>query len=247
MALRETQTNRKEAEFYMGGILGELSRTGSIDIVNLLIMAFCVFLSLSIHEFSHGYAAYKIGDDTAKNMGRLNLSPLSHLDPVGAICLFLFGFGWAKPVPVNPRNFGQRKYKLGMVLTSIAGPLSNLLLAVVSALIYMVLLLIVGDMQIEMGGLAWNALKVTFSLLDSLMIMNISLAIFNLLPVPPLDGSKILNAVLPARIYFKIMRYEQYGFIILLLIINFAPFKRLLFFLVEGVYSFLWEIIFMVV
>ena len=119
---------------------------GWMGIAELLLTAFCVFLSLSVHEFAHGYAAYKMGDDTAKNMGRLNISPMSHLDPIGAICLFFFGFGWARPVPVNPRNFESGKYKSGMVITSLAGPLSNIILSFVSYLLFGVISLYFVDL-----------------------------------------------------------------------------------------------------
>jgi Zn-dependent protease len=198
---------------------------GWVGIAELLITAFCVFLSLSIHEFSHGFAAYKFGDDTAKRMGRLNINPLSHLDPVGALCLFFFGFGWAKPVPVNPLNLPYGKRKSRMALISFAGPLSNLLTAFLAVvflhLIYALLPLI--------SGIGITVFSVVETLLYTLIYINVGLAVFNFIPVPPLDGSKILNAVLPPRIYFKIMEFEQYGFIILLLIINIPFFTRLLY------------------
>ncbi len=200
---------------------------GWMGIAELLLTALCVFLSLSIHEFAHGYAAYKRGDDTAKNMGRLNISPMSHLDPIGAICLFFFGFGWAKPVPVNPRNFESGKYKSGMVITSLAGPLSNIILAFVSYFLFGVVSLYLGDL-LGTSLVGERVFYVLIILLRTLVLMNISLAIFNLLPIPPLDGSKILNAVLPARIYFKIMQYERYGFIILIILINTPIFNSLL-------------------
>lgn len=221
--------DRKEADLVMFNRIERWFGNGAFGLVELLITAFCVFLSLSIHEFSHGYAAYKMGDSTAKNMGRLNISPVSHIDPIGALCLFLFGFGWAKPVPVNPRNFAQKKYKIGMVLTSIAGPLSNLLLAFVSYFLFRLIL------NFDMSENLFAVLSIMFS---TLTIMNISLAIFNLFPVPPLDGSKILNAVLPARLYFKIMEYEQYGFIILIILINMPFFGRFMSFVVYGLLDF---------
>ncbi len=197
---------------------------GWIGIVELLITALCVFFSLSIHEFAHGYAAYKMGDETAKYMGRLNINPMSHLDPIGALCLFLFGFGWAKPVPVNPRNFKTGKFKSGMVWTSVAGPLSNLLVAFIALLI----LNIIYKIPIGENLVINRAFSVIVILLYTLISMNIGLAVFNLIPIPPLDGSKILNAILPARIYFRIMQYEQYGFIVLILLINTPIFSRLL-------------------
>lgn len=209
---------------------------GWMGIAELLITALCVFFSLSIHEFAHGYAACKMGDNTAKNMGRLNLSPVSHLDPIGALCLFLFGFGWARPVPVNPRNFKSGKYKSGMVLTSLAGPLSNLFVTFIACLILSIIGRIVSSVSLT-AKVAAMALNVFIIILYTLIEMNISLAIFNLIPIPPLDGSKILNAVLPARIYFKIMQYEQYGFIILIILINTPIFGSILNWLANFVLS----------
>ncbi len=197
---------------------------GWIGIAELLITALCVFFSLSIHEFAHGYAAYKMGDETAKYMGRLNINPMSHLDPIGALCLFLFGFGWAKPVPVNPRNFKTGKFKSGMVWTSVAGPLSNLIVAFIALL----MLNIIYKIPVGANLVINRAFSLVVILLYTLISMNIGLAVFNLIPIPPLDGSKILNAVLPARVYFKIMQYEQYGFIVLILLINTPIFSRLL-------------------
>ncbi len=223
-------------------MVGRIERwfgNGWLGIVDLLITAFCVFLSLSVHEFAHGYAAYKMGDETAKNMGRLNLSPLSHIDPIGALCLFFFGFGWARPVPVNARNFKSGKMKAGMIWTSLAGPLSNLLLSFVALLLFEIVVS-VGVVQSEFAMTVFSVIEL---LLVNLTIMNISLAVFNLLPVPPLDGSKILNAVLPARIYFKIMQYEQYGFIILILLINLPFFSGFLSTVVNGILTaFSWVI-----
>lgn len=181
-------------------------------ILYIFIIAFCVLLSLSVHEMSHGLTAYLIGDKTAKYSGRLSINPLHHLDPIGAICLFLFGFGWAKPVPVNPWNFKNKKW--GMALTAFGGPLSNLILAFIAYVIYVV----VGR---------WDGLWGLISIICYyLIICNVGLGLFNLIPIPPLDGSKILGAVLPQNLYFKFMEYERYGFIILIILINTSFFSR---------------------
>lgn len=206
---------------------------GWLGIAQLLMTAFCVFLSLSVHEFAHGYAAYKMGDPTAKNMGRLNLSPASHLDPLGAICLFLFGFGWAKPVPINPSNFKSGKMKSGMVITALAGPISNLILAFVSVFAAELL----AKLANHGTGIMQTVITVACAMLYVLATMNVSLAVFNLIPIPPLDGSKVLNALLPSRLYFKLMQFERYGLLILIILINTPIFTRLLNFLVRMVYA----------
>ena len=210
---------------------------GWMGIAELLMTALCVFLSLSIHEFSHGLMAYKLGDNTAKSMGRLNLSPMSHLDPIGAICLFLFGFGWARPVPVNPLNFAPQKRKSGMVWTSLAGPLSNLITAFLAVLILNIIYHFVPSEE----GIGATVFSVVVTLLYTLIFMNVGLAVFNFIPIPPLDGSKILSAVLPPRTYFKLMQYERYGFIILLLAINLPIFSRILNFISDWIVgAFFW-------
>ena len=151
-----------------------------------------VLMSLTVHEVSHGYAAYKLGDPTAKNAGRLSLNPLKHLDPIGALMLFIFGFGWAKPVPVNPYYFEGDRRK-GMMEVSFAGPASNLLLAFVLIAIY----------TIGHFGTLDYAYSMTGLILYRAITLNIYLAVFNLIPIPPLDGSKILAGVLPQATAYK--------------------------------------------
>ncbi len=170
-----------------------------------------VLFSLSIHEFSHGYAAYKLGDPTAKNHGRLTLNPMAHMDLAGTICMLLFRFGWAKPVPVNPMYFKERKK--GMALTAAAGPLSNLLMAFVSMIIFYAVSFF------NNGNMVMNYIEVFFNVMISL---NVGLAVFNLLPISPLDGSKIMYAVLPNHIYFKIMQYERYFMPVLFIMLWFG-------------------------
>lgn len=183
-------------------------RLGNFDIVDILIRAVVVLLAISVHEMCHGYAAYLLGDKTAKAMGRLSLNPLRHLDPVGALCLLFFGFGWAKPVMVNPRYF--KNPKRGMVLTSLAGPVSNFVLAFLALLIFKLLTLT------RLLYSAHFAVELIVYFLSSVIWLNIGLGVFNLLPIPPLDGSKIFLPLLPSRLFYDIMRYEHLGWIVLL-------------------------------
>lgn len=175
----------------------------SVDPLYLLINActalFVVFCTMPIHEFAHAYVAHLLGDDTGRLSGRMSLNPLAHIDWMGALFLVLFGFGFAKPVPVNPRNF--KNSKRDMALTALAGPLSNILMAFiflfVGALIY----------KIMGASAAAEAILLFFSLAAT---VNVNLAVFNLLPIPPLDGSKILAVILPSKAYYKIMQYNRY-------------------------------------
>lgn len=204
-------------------ILTQSGMSTSQKLMYILIIAFCVLLSLSVHELSHGLAAYVMGDKTAKYSGRLSLNPLHHLDPFGALCLFLFGFGWAKPVPINPWSF--RNKKGGMALTALAGPISNFLLAFIAEIGVVIL----SSIRFASGtSFVFNLASVCYILCTYLAMTNIGLGLFNLIPVPPLDGSKVLNAILPQRLYFKIMDYERYGFIILIILINIPAFNGLL-------------------
>lgn len=203
-------------------ILNQSSLSMGQKLTYILILAFCVLFSLSVHEFSHGLAAYAVGDKTAKYSGRLSLNPLAHLDPFGAICLFLFGFGWAKPVPVNPWNFKNKKG--GMILTALAGPFSNFLLAFIAMVIYTLL----GGLRFSSASFGFTLASVFYELAYYMIMINLGLGLFNLIPVPPLDGSKVLTAILPERTYFKLMDYERYGFIILIILINTPIFNSLL-------------------
>lgn len=191
------------------------------DRLMLLLYAIpAILISLSFHELSHAYVSYRQGDPTAERLGRLTLNPLKHLDPIGTLMLVVsmfsgFGFGWAKPVPIDPSYY--KNHKRGTVLVSIAGPLSNLLLAFIfsfpMAIIAMdngIPLSAIYDSYSGYYGSGLSFQAILFNVSKSFYIINIGLAIFNILPIPPLDGSKILTAILPARTYFGIMRYERY-------------------------------------
>ena len=173
------------------------------NIILLLIQIPVVLACLTIHEFSHGYVAYILGDDTAKRAGRLTLNPLKHLDVLGAIMLIIVKIGWAKPVPVNPYNF--KDMKIGMAITAAAGPASNFLFAIIAAFLYRSL----------MSGFPPSILTYT---LQMLVIINIALGLFNLIPFPPLDGSKIIGGFMPDEIFFRWMQWERKGAYLLMII-----------------------------
>ncbi|OPX83832.1 MAG: Peptidase family M50 [Pelotomaculum sp. PtaB.Bin104] len=173
------------------------------SLYDIALMLPAIILGLTFHEFAHGWAADKLGDRTARVMGRLTINPVAHVDPIGFLLLFIAGFGWAKPVPVNPYNF-RGEIKQGMLLVSLAGPATNMLLAVASAVVY---------------GAFYRLHWPYFTEIMQYMIqINIVLAIFNLIPVPPLDGSKILAGLLPGRQEW-LEQLERYGPILLIVML----------------------------
>jgi Zn-dependent protease len=190
----------------------------------LLIQAPVILLSLTVHEYFHGWTANKLGDPTAKMRGRLTLNPIAHLDILGTILMFMVGFGWAKPVPIDPRNF--KDPKKDTILVAIAGPLSNLAMALAAglALRYMIPRMVSGEISSE------GIYSVIAIILILTLVYGIALAVFNMIPIPPLDGSRVLYGILPDRYAYAYSRFEPYGvfFLFALFIFGGGIFKYLL-------------------
>ncbi len=178
-------------------------------LMTILVYAVLLLVVFPVHEMAHGFAAYLLGDKTAKYQGWLTMNPLAHMDPFGSLMMLLVGVGYAKPVPVNPYNFKNRK--AGMALTALAGPLSNLLMAILSVGLYRVLIIFVSD--------GWTLTLLRMGLVELFASINISLAMFNLLPIPPLDGFRIISYVLPDKWVFMVNRYQQVITLVVLVVV----------------------------
>lgn len=195
-------------------------------IAEILAVLVIIFLILPFHEWAHAFAASKLGDTGIKQRGRLSLNPLSHIDPIGALCMLLFGFGWAKPVPVDPRYF--KNPKVGMAITAFAGPLANVVAGFAGLLIFNVIYYIFPQFAVTAFG-GWVLVFLSFYIQ-----VNVNLAVFNLLPIPPLDGSKILFTVLPDKAVAFCYRYQMFFFIALFALVSYGPLKWVLSFLSGG-------------
>ena len=172
-------------------------------LVNLASIAFVVFCTSPVHEFAHAWTAVKLGDDTPRLQGRLTLRPMAHIDPIGALMIFLVGFGYAKPVRVNMHNLKNGRKSFALV--ALAGPVSNIIMALIFTFLQTLIYVITKNAFLPV--VVYTVLGSFFSFAASI---NISLAVFNLLPIPPLDGSRIANLILPSKYYFTIMKYERY-------------------------------------
>ena len=204
----------------------------NLTLPEIIARVIVIFTAITVHEFAHGFVAYKLGDPTAKYSGRLTLNPIAHFDPLGALCMLLFGFGWAKPVPINPMYFRDRK--TGSALTALAGPVSNLLLTFLSTVIAAAFAAFV-CLPYPNG-----ATDFVMDIFLQLALVNISFAVFNLIPVPPLDGSKILGLFLSNDAYYKYMRYESFGLPILMILSITDVLGRILYVLINPIYN-LWK------
>lgn len=185
----------------------------------IAVMLVPALLAIILHEVAHGYIAERFGDPTARLLGRLTMNPFKHLDPIGTIAIFIFGFGWARPVPVNPGNF--RRPRRDMVWVALAGPTTNLLLAALSAL------LLRGLGMLDQSSLGGSQIYVQFVTPVKMMAgfslyINVLLGVFNLIPVPPLDGGRILAGILPERQAALVSRLEPFGFILILFLVFFT-------------------------
>lgn len=213
------------------------------DILLMLLSLPVMLIALATHESAHGFMAYKLGDPTARNLGRITLNPIKHFDLFGFISMLVFHIGWAKPVPINARHF--KNPRRDMALTGAAGPLSNLCLALIHLVVLRIVMFIVPVFFTEeafafgiafnsnesfKGSLGFTVVALILYLLYMGVALNVMLAIFNLIPIPPFDGSRIFYAFLPPKLYFGIMKYERYimiGFIVLFLVMSYTGFNPL--------------------
>ncbi len=188
-------------------------------LAKISIMLVPALFAVTLHEVAHGYVADKLGDPTARLLGRLTLNPFRHLDPIGTLALVLFGFGWARPVPVNFGNL--RNPRQGMILVALAGPVTNLCVAALSALLLRGLFLFGG--HIPTGMAFEHVMQPVALMIASSLFINVLLGVFNLVPLPPLDGGRVMVGLLPERHGMKLAKLEPFGFVLVLLLIFYTP------------------------
>ncbi|QUH20723.1 site-2 protease family protein [Alkaliphilus sp. B6464] len=204
----------------------------SFDLSRILLNLPIILIAITLHEFAHAYSAFLLGDPTAKHYGRLTLNPISHIDITGFLLLAFSGFGWAKPVPINPNNFKNRK--LGYFIVSIAGPISNILLAIIFTILLGIQIRFIDSVIIN-------------NIISYGIIINIVLAIFNLFPIPPLDGSKLLLILLPSRFEEKYYHIQKYSYIFLFILIYFRAIDKVLYPIVDYLLGLLSHVVMIIV
>ncbi len=214
------------------------------DLPGLLLSLPAILLALSFHEMCHAFAAYKLGDPTAYNLGRMTLNPAKHLDPLGFLCMLFFRFGWASPVPINTRNF--KNPRRDMAISAAAGPLSNVLLGIASGLVLRLMLYLTGEyfyddivayvlQDTANVGMGFVVMAILTYMLFACMTINFTYAIFNLLPVPPWDGSRIFYVFLPPKWYFGIMKHERTIMIVMMILLCLGALSGPLAWMINGI------------